>query len=306
MLHAIKEAVKKVCPEFILRPYRSARIRMSRAKFWRQLDAENRRYIELHGVEIRHIEIETVNRCNGICPFCPVNVNQPQREYAKMTEELFRKIIDELSDMGYSHVISFYANNEPFLDERIIDFHRYANEKLPHAAFQLYTNGTLLTLEKFLEIIPLLDDFIIDNYNDRKEINSEELRKIYEYIETHPDIKRRAHFYFRLQNEVLTSRGGQAPNKKGGNETAALNALCSKPFHQLIVRPTGEISLCCNDALGVYTMGDLRTQSISEVWNSEKFRQVRAEMLANGRKNLPLCCQCDSGFSFNLRTKRMR
>ena len=27
------------------------------------------------------IEIETINRCNGICPFCPINANEPQRPY---------------------------------------------------------------------------------------------------------------------------------------------------------------------------------------------------------------------------------
>lgn len=38
-----------------------------------------------------NIEIETVNRCNGTCSFCPVNKNQDPREYKKMPEELFKK-----------------------------------------------------------------------------------------------------------------------------------------------------------------------------------------------------------------------
>lgn len=29
------------------------------------------------------IEIETINRCNGTCAFCPVNVNMPQREKSR-------------------------------------------------------------------------------------------------------------------------------------------------------------------------------------------------------------------------------
>ena len=52
-----------------------------------------------------------------------------------MSEELFRKIIDDLAGMHYTNRIALYSNNEPFLDERIIDFHKYANEKLPHAIF---------------------------------------------------------------------------------------------------------------------------------------------------------------------------
>ena len=44
----------------------------------------------------RIVEIETLNRCNGSCAFCPVNAHQPQRPYAKMETELFEKIIKEL------------------------------------------------------------------------------------------------------------------------------------------------------------------------------------------------------------------
>ncbi len=60
-----------------------------------------------------------------------------------MTEELFRKIIDELAEMNYSNGISLYSNNEPFLDERIIDFHKYANEKLPPMQFLVFTQTAL-------------------------------------------------------------------------------------------------------------------------------------------------------------------
>ena len=245
--------------------------------------------------DIETIEIETVNRCNGTCPFCPVNVNEPQRKYAKMTDELFRKIIDELAEKNYTNGISLFSSNEPFLDERIIDFHKYANEKLPRAVFWLFTNGTLLTFSKFMEIMPCLDLLVIDNYNDKKEINTPELQKIYDFLQEpeNKELSGRVWFQFRLQNEVLTSRGGQAPNKLGMNDMRIQSFVCSLPFRQLIIRPTGEISLCCNDALGKYTLGDLNTQSIEEVWHSEQYQAIRREMLTNARKNLNLCRDCD-------------
>ena len=230
-----------------------------------------------------------------------MNATQPQRPYAKMSEELFRKIIDDLADMNYSQGISLYSNNEPFLDERIIDFHKYAREKLPNAVFSMFTNGTLLTLDKFLEIMQYLDKLIIDNYSDELRITTPGLQEIYDYLQTHPELNARVKFWFRKQNEILTSRGGQAPNKKI-TKNPAVNILCLQPFRQLVIRPTGELSLCCNDALGKYTLGDLRTQSISEAWNSEKAKAVRTEMLKNARKNLLLCADCDSLFAWNLVT----
>lgn len=40
-----------------------------------------------------HIEIETINRCNGVCSFCPVNVRNDSRTLALMPWNLFEKII---------------------------------------------------------------------------------------------------------------------------------------------------------------------------------------------------------------------
>ena len=110
-------------------------------------------YVSKHGLEIKEIEVETLNRCNGKCSFCPVNALEPQRKYAKMSEQLFKKIIQELAEQNYSGTLSLFSNNEPFLDERIIDFYKYAREKLPGAKLSLFTNGSLLTLDKFKEII---------------------------------------------------------------------------------------------------------------------------------------------------------
>lgn len=255
----------------------------------RQAMIENR---EGH-YEIEAVEIETVNRCNGVCPFCPVNVNEPQREYAKMSTELFYKIIDELVELDYYGKISIYSNNEPFLDERIVDFYEYAYKKLPDAFFNLYTNGTLLTYDKFLRIVNYVDYFVIDNYNDQKEINTEELAKIYEYLQQHTELQNRVHFSFRMQNEVLTSRGGQAPNKKNIRKKV-VKEIYFMPYRQFVIRPTGKVSLCCNDALGKYTMGDVSTNSIAEIWESPKYKSIRQEMLTNGRKNLMLCQACDT------------
>jgi radical SAM protein with 4Fe4S-binding SPASM domain len=242
------------------------------------------------------VEIETVNRCNGICPFCPVNVNEVQRPYAKMTENLFYKIISELKEMDYSHNIAIFSNNEPFLDERIIEFQKYAREQLPKAFCHMYTNGTIVTLDKFIAIMPFLDRLTIDNYNDDMKINSS-LKEIYEYVQLHAELQEKVVFSMRKQNVILNSRGGFAPNKKG--IAVRSRAKCVLPFQQLIVRPDGKVSLCCADALGKYTMGDLNNNTIQQVWSSGKYLNIRAEMKKNGRKNLMLCNKCDQvGGSF--------
>lgn len=237
-----------------------------------------------------NIEIETINRCNGLCPFCPVNANEKQRPYAKMKESLFYKIIDELKEVDYRGSIALYSNNEPFLDNRIIEFYKYTRNCLPRAYVYIYTNGTLLSFSKFLSIIPYLDKMIIDNYDDNY-IKHPNVAKIFNHCSKHPILQEKVEIRMLPLNQVMTSRGGLAPNK---GKQKAPKRKCTLPFRQMIVRPDGKVSLCSNDALGVYTMGDVKKQSLKEIWDNEYFREIRGEMLTNGRQNLKLCQDCDN------------
>lgn len=236
------------------------------------------------------IEIETINRCNGICPFCPINANEPQRPYKVMTEELFKKIIDELAMWNYSGKVGLYSNNEPFLDSRIPEWQKYAKEKVPNAYWHLYTNGTLLTVELLEKMLPNIDEILIDNYNDDGAMNPP-VEKISEYLNQHKDVSSKVNICMRKQTEILNSRGGQAPNKK--NKAKCSKARCVLPFQQMIIRPDGKLSLCCADALGKYTLGDVNTASLQQIWCSESYRKIRETMRNQGRKALNLCNRCD-------------
>ncbi|MCR4933655.1 MAG: radical SAM protein [Lachnospiraceae bacterium] len=237
-----------------------------------------------------HVEIETINRCNWKCSFCPVSAGNDIRVKAVMSDELFKKIIDELSAMNYSGRLALFSNNEPFLDPKIIERHKYAREKVPAARMHLFTNGTLLTVDKFVEIMKYLDELIIDNYNQNLELNDNP-QKIADFCEEHPEYKERATIVLRKENEILTSRGGDAPNRT--KESIFGNDRCVLPFRQLIVRPDGKVSLCCNDPYGKMTLGDLNVSSIKDVWYGKEYSDVRKKIL-KGRKCLAHCVNCDT------------
>ncbi len=236
-----------------------------------------------------HVEIETINRCNGTCHFCPVNSKSDTREFKVMDWELFESIIKQLAEINYSGKLALFSNNEPFLDQTILEKHKYAREKLPHARMHLFTNGTLLNLENFIEIMKYLDELIIDNYQqDLKLIKP--CREIKTYCEQHPEMKTKVTIVLRKPYEILTSRGGDAPNRK--QLLSYEKARCVLPFKQIIIRPDGEVSLCCNDPLGKDTMGDLKQNTILEIWNNDHFKMVR-DQLYLGRKNWKHCEYCD-------------
>lgn len=249
------------------------------------------------------VEIETLNRCNHICPFCPVNRFIDPRPLAKMDEKLFKKIIDDLASIDYHGSIALFSNNEPLIDIRIYQFLKYAKKKLPHAFHYLYTNGTLLNLTKFLKLMKYLDHLHIDNYSDTMEIIPP-IKPIAEYIKTHPKLtsdiklpgergaltKPKVFISMRRQTERLTTRGGQSRNR---GQIKPLKSSCILPYTQLVIRPDGKISLCCNDTYGIMTLGDTNTQTVKEIWYGSAYLKVR-QLIRKDRQEIPICKGCDT------------
>jgi hypothetical protein len=51
------------------------------------------------------------------------------------------------------------------------------------------------------------------------------------------------------------------------------------------------VSLCCADFDGREILGDLRTSTIAEVWNNDRYREVRRAQLDHGGPSI--CQSCD-------------
>ncbi|WP_313070483.1 SPASM domain-containing protein [Lacrimispora sp.] len=240
-----------------------------------------------------HIEIETINRCNGNCDFCPVSIHHDTRKYTVMDNLLFEKIINQLAEINYCGKIALFSNNEPFLDPNIIDRHKYTREKLPHARIHLFTNGTLLDLENFTNVMKYLDELIIDNYQQELKL-IKPCKEIQSYCEQHPELKSKVTIVLRKPHEILSSRGGDAPNRE--KVCMYPEAKCVLPFKQMIIRPDGKVSLCCNDPLGKNTLGDASKDPLLEIWNNDRYKMIR-QCLYNGREHWNHCKYCDT---FNL------
>lgn len=285
--------------ELVINPYQDGGFKDFNESEWNEFTQKNYAVTlvndmvqQLQGREVmfNHVEIETVNRCNGNCSFCPVSKGNDTREYKEMTDELFQDIIGQLAEMNYSGRLALFSNNEPFLDSRILQRHKYAREKLPDVRMHLFTNGTLLSIDLFKELMSYLDELIIDNYQqDLKLIKP--CQKIVSYCEEHPELRKKVTIILRKPQEILTSRGGDAPNRK--KMVSYKKDSCILPYKQLIIRPDGKVSLCCNDPLGKNTLGDLTQDSILDVWNNQRFKVIR-EALYKGRENWPHCQYCDA------------
>jgi MoaA/NifB/PqqE/SkfB family radical SAM enzyme len=72
---------------------------------------------------------------------------------------------------------------------------------------------------------------------------------------------------------------------------------CASPWVQSVVFPEGEVSLCCKTLTdvgwrGVVSVGTLKDSSFAEVWNGNRYKSVRNELLNNSFKEFDVCRKC--------------
>jgi FkbM family methyltransferase len=70
--------------------------------------------------------------------------------------------------------------------------------------------------------------------------------------------------------------------------------VCYYPWHSVSVLADGRVVPCCRDVNGSLVLGDLRHQSLLEIWKGEKIRELREAFLRRDRDN-PLCQSCKEG-----------
>lgn len=237
------------------------------------------------------VNVETINRCNSTCEFCTANKNAEKRPYKRMDEDLYYSIIDQLADWGYKGHLTLYGNNEPWLDTRIVEFHKYAREKLPEAFIFVSTNGLLLDMDKVRAIKPYLNQLIINNYCLDMKLHPN-VQIIYDYIKSHPQEFEDLEILIQMRylKEVLSNRAGSAPNKQATEKI--IKETCLMPYTDMWIMPNGKMGICCCDNFEVTDLADLNKVSLKEGWNSQKYKELR-EAIREGRQGYGFCKHCD-------------
>lgn len=237
------------------------------------------------------VNLETINRCNSTCSFCTANKNAEKRPYKRMEDSLFYSIIDQLADWGYTGHLTLYGNNEPFLDTRIVEFHKYCREKLPHSFIFLSSNGLLLTVDKVKEIIPYVNQLIINNYCRDMKLH-DNVKEIYEYAKSHPEEFKDVELLIQMRymDAVLSNRAGSAPNKT--NDVKIIKETCLMPYTDMFIFPDGRMGICCCDNFEVTTLADLTKTPLKEAWNSPQYQKLRKD-IRTSRADYTFCKYCD-------------
>jgi len=75
---------------------------------------------------------------------------------------------------------------------------------------------------------------------------------------------------------------------------SGLSNHCWKLWHANVITWDGLVAPCCFDKDAAHQLGNLKTNSLKEVWNNGNYQQFRKELMTS-RKNIDICANCSEG-----------
>ncbi len=278
-----------------------------------------------------HVDFELSTYCNYRCPMCPFGVPKGKRPatFDQVSGwfpfDLFRKVIDEGVPRGLKAIdLSYY--NEPLLRDDLIDFIAYANHR-GVLDIMSSTNGEFLTEEMtealldsgLTRLLVSLDanteptfekiriggnfkkvvgnvEYFLRRKRERKQtlpitrvsfvktkLNENELGAFVEHWKSLVD-------YISIQEliEFDEMKLDLTPETRIQNETFS----CHQPWHRLTLRANGDALPCCTIWGQQLPMGNVREQSLEEIWRSPKMIELRRLHREGHYYDNPVCRKC--------------
>lgn len=271
--------------------------------------------------------IENTNFCNANCVMCPHS--KMRRGKGFMDFELFKKIIDDCAAIGIKRV-QLNATGEPLMDKNFVKEIAYAKKRgIPEVYF--FTNGLLLTDNMASDIVNAKADICVisfDSYNKESyerirgipfdivkdnilnflRKNKEQGGGIYVIMSTiliednikeikkHPfyrELRHLAHKVALLKAEGAHDWAGSIDNLQlGKNKRDVVRKPCRRLWSSFNILWDGRIALCDMDYEGENILGDMKTQTIKEVWDGPAYRRYREIHLKRDYNSIRLCKYC--------------
>jgi MoaA/NifB/PqqE/SkfB family radical SAM enzyme len=273
--------------------------------------------------ESNEIRIEVSTKCNYSCLICPRE--KLTRGMETMDTELFKFVFNKInSETPQYNTLTFPGMGEPLLDETIEDKISYA--KMRGFTILILTNGSLLSVERFKRLQDLgVDSIRVSLYGDSPEsynavhgIKNENMFKtIKKNLTEISEIKKHTKLLLTYNivdgyNDSDVGSWTEYWSKKvdllevwrphnwvdGKNfrqvEQKKLKT-CGRPFKTpLQVQVDGTVNMCCFDFDGKLLLGDLKTQTLQDIFESSMFHKIADCHTSGDYEGSGLICEnCD-------------
>lgn len=270
----------------------------------------------------RHIFLESTSACNFHCKVCPRTGGN--RTTGNMDFEVFKKVVDEAKSYG-PRSFCLHVFGEPLLTPNIAEMIEYIKKSHDDNAIILTTNGSLLDEEKARALIKYRVDKVAISFMSPNERTYAEKTGVNKLREVENNIERLIALKKEKKSDkpiifvrmiVANDTEGQASdflkkwkNKKvvaelrdastfGGNIQETHTKIRKRyPCYHLWLAPSvsweGNVLLCCVDYAEKTVLGNVKNQSLHEIWTGEKMRQYRKFHLQSEYGKIAPCKNCD-------------
>lgn len=268
------------------------------------------------------LALEITNQCNANCIMCPRA--KMKRKIGYMELSLLKQIAEEAK--GRTELIFLHLAGEPLLHPQIFEMIKLCRKVGIKTAFS--TNAVLLDEDmskRLLESPPDLLTLSLDGTNKktyekiRKRTDYEMvLSNIQGFLKLKSKAKRPPYTIIQLiyMKENATeaeaflsiwkrSQVDAARIKPFFNYPGLDEDLCALPksqnefrkpciliWRQLTVYWDGTVVACCQDFLSQSVLGNLKENSLEEIWNGSLMQQMRMIHAQGRRDKIPLCRDC--------------
>lgn len=263
------------------------------------------------------LQIETVSTCSARCSFCVYPSVASTRGGQTMGMGLFEKIIDEAVTIPLITRYVLHGLGEPTLDKLLAERMHYIRERC-ETPIEIYTHGLHLTPKLFEKLKKYGLTSLVVSLNAVRADQHQQImglvgsfNRVCENIDY--VIKNRDNVNLEVHavlNEPTFSKEDMAAfeerwkpyghviqelNWAGDNRTTFTfdpNDACGRALGQMYVMVDGRVSMCCLDPTGKTIFGDLKTQGIREIYNSERYVLFRELHSSNKAGVFKQCHGC--------------
>jgi MoaA/NifB/PqqE/SkfB family radical SAM enzyme len=262
------------------------------------------------------VGLELTSKCNLRCGMCPLPVLR--RPYEDMDWSLVEKAERELHSLGFK-LKWLHEMGEPLLYPRIDD----AIRLFPEASVS--TNGLVLTeavgaklldanLRRlricvdsvnprvypqlrtggdFDKLVELTRQFLVQADGHPIRIEIQKMRSRQTQDETVADFNRLFQLD-RFRNARVIEKTCEAldVNEETDLHGKFYGCVQGSFFTWVVIFADGRVTHCCYDAHADQVMGDLKTQSLTEILESDRFRLMQEAFQRRDFANLPRCGEC--------------
>jgi radical SAM protein with 4Fe4S-binding SPASM domain len=263
--------------------------------------------------------VETTAKCNLYCPMCPRETHKQPKE--DMTEEIFERLVQGASETG-EHMM-LIGLGEPFMDRKIFDRIEYCERH--GVSTLLSTNGTFLDEALGAKLLNTPLQHITLSFDGASKETFEHYRKGARFEKVRDNFVRFARMKHarRSKMQIVVQMVRMPGNAHEADEFrrfwSAIEGVdqvrvkedetnlvqpevhregAGRPCHYLwrgamYVKHDGRVFPCCQSYnLDGAPVGDLRSQSLGEIFNSGEMQRLRRLHAAGRAGEIDMCARC--------------